>query len=162
MSSSVSNLQQLINAVTTEGATYGLEINWTKTFQMSICTNSQVTRPDNTVLENKRGIVYLGGMISCDGRAARELTRRVNEGRSIFLVMMKLWSHANINGKRNIEIFNSCITSKVMCSLESLWLLQANKDRLNTCQCWCLRRIMRIAPSFISRVSNVNVCQGAC
>ena len=76
--------------------------------------------------------------------------------------MMKLWSHANLNVKRKIVILNSCITSKVMYSLKSLWLLKADKDRLNAFQCWCLRRIMRIAPSFISRVSNADVYQRAC
>ena len=74
MSSSVINLQQLVNAVATEGAAYGLEINWMKTFQMSICTNAEVTRPDGTALAKKREIMYLGGMISCDVRAKRELT----------------------------------------------------------------------------------------
>ena len=79
----------------------------------------------------------------------------------MFLIMMKLWSHANLNAKRKIEIFNSCITSKVMYSLESLWLLQADKDRLNAFQCMCLRRILRIPHSFVSRVSNAVVYERA-
>ena len=90
MSSSQRNLQQLIDAVAAEGATYGLEINWDKTFQMSICTGSAVHRPDGTELERKREIVYLGGLITSDGRVSRELSRRVGEGRSILNKLRQL------------------------------------------------------------------------
>ena len=96
-------------------------------------------------------------LISCDGRVLRELTRRLSEGRSIFLIMRKLWSHANLSVKRKIEIFNAHITSKVMYSLESLWLLKADKDRLDAFHCMCLNRILHVAPSFVSRVSNNDV-----
>ena len=53
MSSSVINLQQLVNAVTKEGAAYKLETNWMKTFQISICTRpkkKKTTRPDRMTL----------------------------------------------------------------------------------------------------------------
>ena len=83
MSSSQNNLQQLVNAVSSEGAAYGLEINWDKTFQMSVCTGSIVHRPDGTDLERKREVVYLGGLITCNGRVSRVLSRRVSEGRSM-------------------------------------------------------------------------------
>ena len=73
--------------IATEGAAYGLEINWEKIIQMSICIGGSITRPDHTVLENKREIVNLGGLITCDGRGARELIRRVSEGRSIFRIL---------------------------------------------------------------------------
>ena len=46
-----------------------------------------------------------------------------------------------------------------MWSLESIWLLKADRMRLNAFQAYCLRRIFRIAPSFISRVSNVKVLE---
>ena len=44
-----------------------------------------------------------------------------------------------------------------MYSLESLWLLKADKDRLDAFHCMCLRRILHVAPSFVSRVSNNDV-----
>ena len=110
-----------------EGAKYGLELNWAKTFQIGICTPSSVSRPDGGVIEKKRDIVYLGGLISCDGRCARELSRRIGEGHSIFKILSRLWSHSGITLTRKVLLFNACVMSKVLYSLESVWLLKADK-----------------------------------
>ena len=37
-STNLSNMQQLMNAIVQEGAIYGLEINWSKTVQIQVCT----------------------------------------------------------------------------------------------------------------------------
>ena len=138
-----------------------MEVNWDKTLQMSICTGSVVHRPDGTELERKREIVYLGGLITSDGRVSRELSRRVGEGRSILNKLRQLWSHANLSYERKFVIFNACITSKVMYALESIWLLKVDRTRLDAFQCSCLRRILKIPPSFISRVRNAEVYERA-
>ena len=144
-----------------EGSKYGLELNWTKTYQMNINSTSTIWRPDGMEMEKKRSIIYLGGMISCDGKSGVEVRRRVSEGRSAFKILARLWSHANVPLYRKLEFFNSCITSKVLYSLESLWLLKTDRTRLDAFQCSCVRQILRIAPSFISRVSNVAVLDKA-
>ena len=86
----------------------------------------------------------------------------MSEGRSISRTLRKLWRHANLNVKRKIRISNVCATSKIMYSLESLWLLKADRDRLDAFQCMCLRRTLNIAPSFFSRVTNKEVYECAC
>ena len=101
--------------------------------------------------------MYLGGLISCDGKISREVSRRLGEGRGVFKSLDKLWSNSNLNVHKKVAIFNACVTSKVMWSLESCWLLQADRSRLDAFQAYCLRRIFRIPPSFISRVSNLSV-----
>ena len=101
--------------------------------------------------------MYLGGLISCDGRCARELSRRIGEGHSVFKILDKLWAHSDINLTRKVLIFNACVLSKVLYSLESVWLLKADRMRLNAFQCYCMRRIFHIPPSFISRISNADV-----
>ena len=122
VSSSQQNLQLLLNSVVFEGAKYGLELNWAKTFQMGICTPSSVSRPDGWVIEKKRDIVYLGGLISCDGRCARELSRRIGEGHSIFKILSRLWSHSGIMLTRKVLLLNACVMSKVLYSLDFVWL----------------------------------------
>ena len=72
LSSSQGNVQQLLDAVVVEGSKYGLELNWTKTYQMNINSNSTILRPDGAEMEKKRSIIYLGGMISCDGRSGQK------------------------------------------------------------------------------------------
>ena len=49
-----------------------------------------------------------------------------------------------------------------MWSLESCWLLRADRVRLDAFQAYCLRRIFRILSSFISHVTNLSVRERAC
>ena len=46
---------------------------------MQISTPSKVSRPDGTDISSVREAIYLGGIIACDGRAAREISRRLGE-----------------------------------------------------------------------------------
>ena len=112
LSTSEDNLQRLLNAVITEGAKYGLELNWSKTFQMNVGTNIKVYRPGGAQLEIKRSLMYLGGLVSCDGRCEGALNRKLSEGRSIFRSVCRIWSHASICQNRKLVIFNACVVSK--------------------------------------------------
>ncbi len=68
----------------------------------------------------------------------------------MFKQLDKVWKHANVSMQRKVAIYQACVAAKVMYSLESVWLLQTDKSRLDAFQCQSLRRVLRIAPSFIS------------
>ena len=106
-------------------------------------------------------MTYLGGVISCDGRANAEIIRRIGEGRVIFEQLHKLWRHANITIKKKIEIYKACVVSKILYSLESLWLLKNDCARLDAFHYMCLRKMLKIPHSFISRISNDIVLERA-
>ncbi len=55
-----SNLQALLNAVVEEGAKYGLELNWRKTYQMGVSAEPSITRPTGKPIKSKCSVVYLG------------------------------------------------------------------------------------------------------
>ena len=89
----------------------------------------------------------------------REVSRRIGEGRSVFKILSKLWRHANLSIHRKLQIFNACIVTKVLYALESLWMLKVARQRIDAFQCFCLRQILHIAPSYISRISNASVLE---
>jgi len=74
LSSDAGNLQTLLDAVVEEGAKYGLELNWRKTYQMGVSVLPTMVGPGDKAIECKRGVIYLGGLIACDGRATAETT----------------------------------------------------------------------------------------
>ena len=51
--------------------------------------------------------------------------------------------------------------SKLLYSLDSLWLLKKDNDRLDAFHCKNLRKILRIPPSYFSRISNATVLDNA-
>jgi len=90
------NIQNMLKAIVGEGCKYGLELNWGKTLQMHISTNAVVFRPDGGPINTVREAIYLGGMLSCDGKATTEITRRLREAQGIFNKLTKMWSHTAV------------------------------------------------------------------
>ena len=64
-----------MQAIVSEGAKYGLEFKWTKTYQMNINSNDAILPPDAVTLETKRSMVDVGALITCDGESDTELRR---------------------------------------------------------------------------------------
>lgn len=88
-----------------------------------------------------REAVYLGGPLTCDGRALREVVRRIGEAGSVFRKLQEVWKHAGVTRTQRLM---SCVVSKLMYSLVSMWLLQSERERLNAFHHRCLRRILHI------------------
>ena len=156
-----SNLQRMLAAIVEEGRKYGLELNWEKTVQIQISTDRAITSPSGEHIKAVRDAIYLGGLISCDGKVATELNRRLGEANRIFKQLHRIWSRTSIGKKRKIHIYESCVLNKLLYSLDYVWLLKADRARLDAFHCKCLRRLLGIRPSFLSRVSNAVVLQKA-
>ena len=161
VSKHLGNLQALLDRIVSEGQRYGLELNWDKTLHMKIRSAEDFPTPDGGVIKSVRQAVYLGGLISCDGRATAEVTRRLGEGSQIFAKLERVWKHASISSARKIELYEACVVTKVMYSLETLWLLKADRCRLDAFHHRYLRRILGIQHSYYSRVTNASVLQQA-
>ena len=114
-------------------------------------------KPNCAPITCVREAVYLGGLISCDGEASRELSRRLGGVKPIFDSLAKVWSHTNITITRKKYLYMSCVTSKILYSLDSLWLLQADRRRLDAFHFRCLRKLLRIPCSYVSRIPNMEV-----
>ena len=75
--------------------------------------------------------------------------------------MQKCWSHANIPRWRKIELYAAIVLPKLLYNLESVWLLQADKRRLDGFHARCLRQILSIPSAYVSRISNKEVLEKA-
>ena len=131
----------------------------TKTVQIQVVTPRKINRLNGGPISCSREAVYLGGLVTCDGKAGRELVRRLGEGLRVFNGLCKVWSHAGITRARKLEIYSACVVSKILYSMESLWLLQAERAKLDAFHYKCLRKILGIPCSFISRVPNAHVLE---
>ena len=100
---------------------------------------------------------YLGALISADGRSESEVSRRLGLAYSDFRALSKLWSHANVSQTAKIRFFDSLVISRLLYGLSTLWLVTAQRRRLDGFYARCLRRILRIPAAFVSRVSNAAV-----
>ena len=78
-----------------------------------------------------------------------------------FSKLARLWNHASLPKDRRIRIYKAVVVSRLLYGLSTAWLNAAELRRLQGFHCRCLRRILGIAPSYLSRVSNLKVLQEA-
>jgi len=154
-------LQTFLDQVVAHGHAYGLELNWDKTIVLAVRHPGELKRPDGQAVVKEEQAIYLGGLLAQDGNPATELTRRIGEARASFDAVARVWKHANISRPRKLEIYRACIIPKLMYGLETVWLRKAEQERLNAFHCRCLRKVLGIPHSYVSRVSNAEVLRQA-
>ena len=161
LGSDAGEVQAYFNSIAKVGQKYGLELNMDKTVLLRVNHSGVIVGSDGQPVQVKHEAVYLGSLLSSDGRPMRELTRRLGEASGLFEKLAHVWKHANIAKARKLQIFDACIMPKLVYSLESLWLLKVGRDRLDPSYARCLRRILDVRSSFVSRVSNNSILQSA-
>ena len=150
-------LQSHLDLVASIGASYSLHLHRGKTYVLKARLAGELHGPCQSPLVSVDHATYLGGLLSADARPVHELTRRLGEAQGSFQSSIRIWKHANVSKKRKIQIFESCVLSKLLYGLETVWLLKGDLARLNAFQARCLRQILRIPPSYVSRVPNSTV-----
>ncbi|CAE8620602.1 unnamed protein product [Polarella glacialis] len=161
ISASEQRLQRHLELIVAEGKAYGMELNWDKTVVMQIRHHGEIKNQDGVILKCVSQAIYLGGLLTSDGSAISELARRLGEAGRCFEQLQSVWKHANISRLRKLQIYNACVVAKVLYALDSLWLLKADRRRLDAFHCKCLRRICGIKHSWISHVTNQTVLDTA-
>ena len=161
MGSSSEGLSSFLGAVCDAGGEYGLSLNVHKTKALNVRANGVVSGPAGQPLETKPSMTYLGGLLHSDGRSTHELSRRMGKALAEFDALRRVWSRSALTLHRKLEIFEACVISTLMYGLRTSWFNKAARRRLDGFQARCLRKILRVPPSFYSRVPNSEVLRRA-
>ena len=143
-----------MDLIRAKGREYGLEFNEDKLEMMTINGEEKIAAADGTFIKQKDSLVYLGSVISKNGSMQSELSRRIGTANQAYYELVRLWSHASVPLTRKLEVFEACVVSRLLYSLQACWMSSAELSRIDAFYCKCLRRILRIPPSFVSRVPN--------
>ena len=146
-----------MDCVSSAGANYGLQFNWAKLENMPVRCNAEFFTPNGDPIRLKQSFKYLGSMLSNSGQAGTELSCRLGASRTEFDNLCRVWSHASLSQQKKLRIYEACVVSKLMYSLEVVYLNAAKTRKLDAFHHKCLRRIAGIKPSYVSRVSKATV-----
>ncbi len=149
---SKAHVQELLNSVSSVGRSFGL---------LAVNGDYGLETPDGDAIPPSDVMKYLGATIHADGKLKRELNRKLGTARADFQKLHRLWRNTSLTRPRKIAIFQSVVVSRLLYGLGSAWLNVAEVRRLNGFQCRCLRAILGIKPSYVSRVSNARVLEQA-
>ena len=127
-----------------KAATFGTEINWSKTKNQEVST--QHYRSVVYVAGNKVEVAdcfkYLGVQISNDGNSEQEVRRRVAMTRDCFqAVQNNIW-YSSIRLETRIRLLNVYV---LLYRAETWSFTSVLEKKLDACQQWCLRRLLRIS-----------------
>ena len=59
--------------------------------------DGHVRLPSGELVREKESMVYLGGLLSADGRMGSELSRRLGAATADFTQLEAVWKHANVS-----------------------------------------------------------------
>jgi len=155
------HLTEFLAAVALAGRRYGMDLHYDKFQLLNIQCDTRVIRPDGVTVDDSCRMVYLGTVISEHGSTDAELNRRIGQAKSDFRVLSKIWNHSNLSTARKLQIFSSMVETRLLYSLACCCFTVAQLRRLNGFQAKCVRQILGIKPSFLSRVSNQEVLRRA-
>jgi hypothetical protein len=151
------HLAEFLKAVATAGERFGMELHNGKLQLICIRCDEPVEKPNGEHLQPQQQMQYLGTTLSEDGRVSSELSRRIGQARSEFRSLCKVWNHSSLSVNRKLRVFDSLVQSKFLYGLATCCFTVAEQRRINGFQAKCIRQILGIAPSFVSRVSNAEV-----
>ena len=154
-------LQIVLDCLIRSAAVYRLKPNWDKTVHFRSRHENHLHDPSGAPIKVVTQFTYLGSFLNADGKADYAVGRRIGESRSAFKSLQVVWNHANLTRARKLEVFDACVMSKLMFSLEPMCLKLKERTRIDAFQAQSLRRILGIAHSMFSHVSNDTVRQVA-
>ena len=102
-------------------------------------------------------VIYLGSHLTADGSTDAAVARRIGEARHSFVALNAVWKHTSLSRKRKLDIFDACVVSKLLFSLEPLYLKTAARKCVDAFRAACLRRMFGILHPMLSRISNDQV-----
>ena len=150
-------VQILLNTLVECGYAYGLEMNWKKVQSLNRRTLGILYDPHGFPIKSTPQTIYLGSSIRADAKHSSEIVRRIGEAHQTFDKLTRIWKHTNISKWRKQYIYEACVLSKLLYSLDGICCKAVDRKKLNSFHCTCLRKIHKIPHSYISYVSNTSV-----
>ena len=112
---------------------------------------SSIKYQDGSTVPRQRHAVYLGTILSDTIDNKLEIPNRLAMVTRTCGQLKLLWSKANTSTKWKLQVFNAIIKTKLMYGLETIQPTQNEMDKIDAFQIKCIRRILRIPPTFIDR-----------
>ena len=160
IASSKKKLQQLLNKVNDESKKKGLSINHKKTECMVI---SKGVSPrcelflDEVKIKQVESFIYLGSVINGKAKCDEEIKRRIGMAKNAFQKLGKILRNRKVSIETKMRIIN-CYLVSILTYGSECWTISATMEkRLESCEMWFLRRMLRI--SFTEHTSDEKVLE---
>uniref|UniRef100_A0A914WLD1 BED-type domain-containing protein n=1 Tax=Plectus sambesii TaxID=2011161 RepID=A0A914WLD1_9BILA len=140
-------LRDLTGALERSAACVKLRISDQKTKTIHVGymrTPPRITINGNQV-EELQEFTYLGSVITADGDATRDVTRRIGKAFAIFQRLRSIWNSASLSLHLKLQLFSTIVLLTALYAAETWKKTVAIDRKLDAFQQRCLRRILKIS-----------------
>ena len=161
LSSRLNDLHEKTGRLTEEAARVGLKLNARKckTLRTEYASNRERIAVNGEEVEDVGEFPYLGATVEKEGGGSRDIKSRLQKARGAFQRLGKVWVARGIGRGTKIRLFKTLVRPVLLYGCKTWKITKADERRLNSFQCQCLRRILRIR--WQQRISNNRVVEMA-
>ena len=154
MAESKEELKSLLMKVKEESENVGLKLNIQKTKIMAFSpiTSWQI---DGETMEAVRDFIFLGSTITANGDCSHEIKRRLLLGRKAMTNIDSILKSRDITLSTKVRLVKAMVFPIVMYGCESWTTKKAEHQRIDACELWCWRRLLRVP--WTERRSNYSI-----
>ena len=156
-----SNLQAITDRVNECGRAFNMKMNAKKTFTMVITSSQQKPsiniKIDGNAIKQVSKFVYLGHMLTDDGKCEHEIKRRIELARAAFRKLNNVLTCRRLNMEIRKRILRCYVFSTLLYGAETWTITKPMEDRIKAFELWTYRRMLKI--SWTAKVSNEEVLE---
>ena len=144
MAESEEELKSLLMKVEEESEKVGLKLNIQKT---KIMASGPITpwEIDGETVETVSDFIFQGGSkITADGDCSHEIKRHLLLGRKVMTNLDSLLKSRDITLPTKVHLVEAMVFPVVMYGCESWTVKKAERQRIDACELWCWRRLLRV------------------
>ena len=152
------SINKLLKEIETESLYYNLRLNYDKCINLTTNrTTSTIKFQNGTKVPRKKQAIYLGALITDSVNNAAEIQNRLAMAIKTCNQLKLFWNKARTTTAWKLRVLSSVVISKLMYGLETIQLTQNELNRLDAFQMKCLRRILKIPPTFQDRTQTNHI-----
>ena len=135
-----------------EKAALKLNIQKTKIIAPGPITSLQI---DGETMETVSGFILGGSKITADGDCSHEIKRRLLLGRTTMTSLDRMLKSRDFSLLTKVHLVKAMVFPAVMYGCQSWTVKKAERQRIDTFELWCWRRLLRIP--WTARRSNQSI-----
>ena len=154
MAESEEELNSLLMRVKEESEKFGLKLNIQKT---KIMASGPITSWEigGETVETVSDFIFWGSKITADGDCSHEIKRRLLLGRKVMTKLDSVFKSRHITLPTKVHLVKAMVFPVVIYGCESWTVKKAERQRIDACELWCWRRLLRVP--WTARRSNQSI-----
>ena len=99
---------------------------------------------DGETKETVRVFIFLSSEITADGDCSHEIKRFLLLGRKLMINLDSIFKSRDITLSTKVHLVKAMVFPVVMYGCESWTIKKAESQRIDACELWCWRRLLRV------------------